>query len=399
MAESFPKHYVGGDISLLPEYQEAGSIYKDAEGKERDLLPFLKEVGMNAMRVRLFVDPVDFIDKNKTDPNACQDLNYIIPLCRQIVDCGMSLMLDFHYSDTWADPSKQWIPARWEGLNDTQLLDSIYSYTKNSLVVLKENGIVPEFIQTGNEISYGFLWTPYGKDDDKSNHVGMDSDEEGWQRFINLLKSAIKACREVFPDAQIVIHNERVEWPEYLEYFYEKLISNELDYDIIGLSYYPYFHGGMDVISKALTALSGKFPKIQIMIVETGYSYKWPLGDKDVEYPLSEDGQNQFAQALVNTLRKFDNATGLFWWWMEYNAYGTNLENWYNAPLFSSQTGKAQKALYTICSFATDYNDIDTIESDSVNSDQWYNLNGMPIMQPSLPGYYIHNGKIVLITR
>lgn len=156
------ERYVGGDISLLPKYEEAGAVYKDFESRPiGDLLPFLKTQGMNAMRVRLFVNPSDYKGAD-ADPNACQDMDYILPLCRRIKESGMSLMLDFHYSDTWADPAKQWIPASWSGLDETGLCEKIYEYTRESLMVLDENGVTPDFIQVGNEISYGMLWGPYG---------------------------------------------------------------------------------------------------------------------------------------------------------------------------------------------------------------------------------------------
>ena len=153
--------YVGGDISLLPEYETAGAKYKDENNKPiSDLLPFLYDEGMNAMRVRLFVDPdtyaidhpYDPADPDNPvnfDPNACQSLPYIIPLCKRIIDNGFSLLLDFHYTDQWADPGKQWIPKAWEGLNDEELILQVYEYTKNTLQTLSEEGIVPAFIRKG----------------------------------------------------------------------------------------------------------------------------------------------------------------------------------------------------------------------------------------------------------
>ena len=124
---SISKHYVGGDISLLPTYEEAGVQYKDQSGNPIELLPYLKEIGMNAMRVRLFVDPESFAEShpNDYDPNACQSLPYIIPLCQDIINNGFDLMLDFHYSDTWADPGAQWIPTAWEGQTEGELAETL----------------------------------------------------------------------------------------------------------------------------------------------------------------------------------------------------------------------------------------------------------------------------------
>ena len=124
--------YVGGDISMLTKYEEAGVAYKDKDGQTVQPLTFFKEQGMNAMRVRLFVDP-----SRDSDKGVCQDLDYVKALGKRIKDQGMAFMLDFHYSDTWADPGKQWTPDAWKSLNNEQLCDKIYEYTKDGLSQLK----------------------------------------------------------------------------------------------------------------------------------------------------------------------------------------------------------------------------------------------------------------------
>lgn len=387
--------YVGGDISLYPTYQEAGSKYRDEYGNNIDLLPYLHELGMNAMRVRLFVDPSAY--PGVKDPNACQDLPYIIPLCEDIVGNGFDLMLDFHYSDTWADPGAQWIPESWKNLNDSELEDKVYEYTKDTLTILKQLGIVPKFIQPGNEISYGMLWGPYGGDI-PGNHVYTNSSTASWERFGKFLKAAIRACREVCPLAEIIIHTERVAEVNVLTNFYDKMKSLDIDYDIIGLSYYPYFHGKMSVLNDALTTLESRYPEKPIMIVETGFPYEWevPGTNQKVDYTYSLEGQNEFAHDLVATLLAHENVNGLFWWWLEYNAYGANLNNWYNAPLFDSRTGKATPALKTICSFSSA--GIENIVVDGLETDgTWYDINGRVIPEPIQSGIYIHDGKKVWI--
>lgn len=393
--------YVGGDISLLPEYENAGAQYKAHDGTPiNDLLPWLHEEGMNAMRVRLFVNPTDHKAKypSNFDPNACQDLEYITPLCKKIVDNGFKLMLDFHYSDTWADPAKQWIPESWRGLTDEQLYEIIYQYTLETLLSLKEAGVTPAFIQPGNEISYGMLW---GMEDSPASSLkkALMGNDANWQRFGKLLSQAVKACKEVCPDAKIVLHTERVAQVDVLTNFYDWMKKLNVGYDIIGLSYYPYFHGDMSVLEKALSTLQSRYPEKNIMIVETGYSYKWEVPGTDHDFKdkwaYSDSGQNAFAKDLVSTLEKYDQVNGLFWWWMEYNAYGTSLSGWYNAPLFDSETGRATSALKTICSFGESA--VDLIHSEiSDGKEQWYDLQGRPITDPDKPGIRISRTSKIL---
>lgn len=383
--------YAGGDVSLLPEYINAGAKYYDHKGKLiTDFLPWCREQGMNAMRVRLFVNPdkyrelhaSDTNDDTRYDPNACQDLEYIIPLCRDIVDAGLKLMLDFHYSDTWADPVKQWTPIDWEGLTDEQLYDKIYEYTRDVLLTLKDNGITPSFIQTGNEISYGMLWGPLGTSSPKKTYVNSSAN---WSRLGNLLNRAIEACHEVCPDAEIVIHTERVAKPDVMTKFYQKLDQLGVDYDIIGLSYYPFWHGDMTQLNTALTALEDNFPSKQVMIVETGYALKWQVPypnilDHTSIWPISNSGQAKFATDLVDTLLAHPDVDGLFWWWMEYNPYKTTLTGWYNAPLFDPTTGRASSAFEIICSFATSGSGIEGILAPGAGGRpvRWFDLQGRP---------------------
>ena len=399
-SEAADFRYVGGDISLLPNYEAAGSQYKDQNGQSITLLPYLYDLGMNAMRVRLFVDPGAFeaAHPNDYDPNACQSLPYIIPLCKDIVNAGFDLMLDFHYSDTWADPVAQWIPDAWKNLTDAQLVEKIYEYTSETLQTLKAEGIVPKFIQPGNEISYGMLWSEYGHDI-PGNHVYSNSSQATWQRFGDFLKSAISACRTECPQAEIVIHTERVAQVNVLTNFYDKMASLNIDYDIIGLSYYPYFHGPMNVLNSALTTLENRYPDKPIMIVETGCPIWWAIGDADKQYyAYTLEGQNQFAEELVATLLNHPNVNGLFWWWLEYNPYGTQLQNWYNAPLFDPKTGRATPALYTICSFGTGHGGVEMIGDELLNGNsKWYDLQGRSYAYPQTSGIYIHEGKKVLV--
>jgi arabinogalactan endo-1,4-beta-galactosidase len=393
-------HYVGGDISLLSEYEEAGATYREQNGRKiTDLVPWLHEQGMNSMRVRLFVDPSAYSGSDK-DPNACQTLEYIKPLCKRIVDAGMDLMLDFHYSDTWADPVKQWTPDAWKDLSDDELYQKIYEYTRDVLTELKEDGIEPAFIQTGNEISYGMLWGPVGTSAGSLKKVYTGNDAN-WERFGKLLNQAISACREVCPNAKVIIHTERTANSKVQKGFYEEMETLGVDYDIIGLSYYPYFHGNLSVLKTALASLEKNFPDKEIMIVETGYAYKWEVPGTTIDntstWPYSDEGQNQFAADLVSLLNEYSHVVGVYWWWPEYNAKDTSLSDWYNAALFDSTTGRVTSALSTLCGFNQD-SAVTNIEADpSKSADKWYNIQGMAIKAPTERGIYVKNGKLVVI--
>ena len=396
--------YAGGDISLLPQYIDAGAKYFDHDGKPvAEFLPWCHQEGMNVMRVRLFVNPEKYKELHandansdtKYDANACQSMEYILPLCKDIVDAGMNLMLDFHYSDTWADPAKQWTPIDWEGLDDDQLCDKIYQYTKQTLLTLKDAGITPAFIQPGNEISYGMLWGKLGSYDLKKTFMGSNAN---WDRLGRLLGRAIEACREVAPEAKIIIHTERVAQINVLTNFYDKMRSLGVDYDIIGLSYYPFWHGDMAQLSAALSALEKNFPTKNIMIVETGYALKWQVPYPDIAdhtsvWTISDAGQKKFAEDLVATLEKHPAVNGLIWWWMEYNPYNTKLEGWYNAPLFDPTTGRASSAFKVICSFATGGDaGIGSAAADGCEPEQWFDMQGRPVHK-SHPGLIISKNK------
>lgn len=158
--------YVGGDISMLPAYERAGATYFTHDGKAiSNVLSFFKEEGWNAMRVRLFVNPTKQTTEYSngtytwsTDNNLCQDIAWVKTLGKRIKDAGLKFMLDIHYSDTWADPGKQWTPEAWALLSDDALATKVYNYTTDVLTQLKNAGAETDFVQTGNEISYGMLW-------------------------------------------------------------------------------------------------------------------------------------------------------------------------------------------------------------------------------------------------
>ena len=350
------QRFVGGDISMLARYESQKAQYKDKDGKAiDDLITYLGQQGWNTLRVRLFVDPT----KSSDQKQCFQNLDYVTTLGQRIKAAGMLFMLDFHYSDTWADPAAQWTPAAWASLSDAQLQTKVYEYTRDCLRQLNRAGASPDFIQTGNEISYGMLWgTQANANDGKTNRCFSTSAQTNWDRFFALLRQATRACREECPRAQLIIHSERVPRPQVLTDYFDRLRSAAIDYDIIGLSYYSYFHGSLDALETALRQLTAKDYGKPIQIVEMGYPFKWAVGgttfDYTATYPLTDDGQRQFVADLIARLKKYPQVNGLSWWYAEANAYGCNgnlNSGWYNAGLFDNNTGRALKALYELQNF------------------------------------------------
>ena len=398
--------YVGGDISMLKKFVEEGAVYNDKEGNAVEPLAFLKAQGWNAMRVRLFVDPSKASADDKKE-GAIQDLEYVKALSKSIKEAGLPLMLDFHYSDTWTDPGKHATPSAWNTLTVEQLKAKIGEYTKDCLAELKKAGIEPKFIQTGNEITTGMLW-PTGQ----IYASGGAPSGASWDNFTAYLASAIKACNEECPQAKIVIHTE-MHAPADVPKFYNNLKNySDVKYDIIGLSYYPDYHGNLTELNNTLSTLEIDHPDKNIMIVETGYGFEWQLPDAKYNFsstwPISESGQKQFATDLIATLQAHPHVNGIFWWYPEYTlnniVFKNGSEDWsknftngyWNAALFHYKTGKALQALYELKNFIGDPSGIETINREplTVNQHAWYTLDGRKLNgKPSTKGIYIQNGK------
>ena len=404
------QRYVGGDISVLLKYEEQKATYLDLNGKKiSDVLTFLKEQGWNTMRVRLFVDP-----SNDKDKNVCQDLEYVKKLGKRIKDAGLFFMLDFHYSDTWADPGQQTAPFGWL-IYSWFPEQTFYKYTKESLEALVAAGAAPDFIQTGNEISFGMHW---GYTNDKGGYVDLGPfsakleansawtayTDKNWDNFSKYLKYAGQACREVCPEAKIIIHTEQCANNPTLDVaFFKRIQQYEIDYDIIGVSYYPYYKGPLSNLDKGLTQLEKNFPEKQIQLVETGYPSKWAVGgasyDYSKTYPYSHEGQRKYTADLITMLKKHPQVNGLSWWYAEANAKGCtgNLSTgWYNASLFDNETGRALPALYELKNFVDDNTGVHALKIGDTDS-SWYSIDGQKLTEANHKGLYIHHGKKVIV--
>lgn len=336
--------YFGGDASMLPTYEKQGNIYYTEKGKAMPFLDMVKESGWNTIRVRLFVEP-QYAPQAHQDEGVIQDLAYIIPFCQQIQDKGMDIMLDFHYSDTWADPGKQFIPQSWLKASKDALADSVYNYTKRSLITLKNNGITPKFIQVGNEITFGMLW-PAGKVNPLEN--------DNWDYLTQYIRSGSKACREICPQSKIIIHTEHAQQLKTTLSYYNHLKEYGVDYDIIGLSYYPMWHGSIPHLRRVLNALSDQYPDKKIMITETAFYYshqkdQWAKSANQYGqyYSITPKGQAKFTRKLITMLNKQHNVIGVFWWFPEENeSKYPVLKGWINRGLFDNNNGKALPAFY-----------------------------------------------------
>ncbi len=344
--------YVGGDISLLTKYEERGARYYDENGTRiTDVLGYLKSNGMNAMRVRLFVDPSKAGAEDQGE-GVCQDLPFVIALGQRIKAAGFNLLLDIHYSDTWTDPGQHSTPSSWTVTS--ALADSVYSYTCRVLNAMIAANAKPDFIQVGNEVTYGMLW-PTGHCYPSGANYGNGT----FANFANYLIHGIQACREVCPAAKIVVHTEMSRVSNVTS-FYQALSNYTSDYDIIGLSYYPYWHGDLSVLEGLLTTLETTYPTKKIQIVETGYPHAYyPTGanfDLQSTWPATEAGQKAFAQQLVATLNAHSSVTGLYWWFPEANEYGINYTNavttdWYNCGWWDNANGQVMDALFEMAGF------------------------------------------------
>ncbi len=342
---TFDNKYIGADLSQWLAYKNDGAEWKENNIAIDNLPSYFSNNGYSIARLRLFVNP----DLNST---ACQNLEYVIESAHALQSAGMTICLDFHYSDTWADPAKQYKPSEWSALDATALKNKIYEYTKETLNVLKGENISVSHIQIGNEITAGMLWN--------TGRIGVWSDTYDtptqWASFLSLLSNASKACREVYPQAKIIVHTDRGGDVETAKRYYERIAN--IDYDIIGLSYYPYWHGSLSHLSATLGALSTKFPNKELMIMETGFGYnEWSDDSATAQYgnyASTPEGQEEFMQDLISTLKQYEHVTGVFYWFPEEtkidwrSKYRIDL----NRGLFDKETGNVLPAFYVMPQFA-----------------------------------------------
>ena len=305
--------FVGGDISDLPLYEQHNSAYLDGSGNAiSDLVTWLvDECGWNTFRVRLFVNPNGLgNDGTSTDPSVCQDLDYVTALGKRIKAAGANFVLDFHYSDTWVDATHIQAPSAWSGLSTSELASQLGSYTESCLQTLVDSGAKPDMVQVGNEIMYGMVGikvAPYATS-------GTD-----WDGFLTVMKAGCNAVRNVCPEARIIVHTDRPSNADYANYWYGKLDDAGVDYDVIGLSYYPFWHGTLANLQTGLNNLKTSFPTKKVQIVETGYYFQyWPSSginyNTQATWPATATGQYNFVKDLIALLADYPQVEGLYYW-------------------------------------------------------------------------------------
>lgn len=286
---------VGADVSFLPHAEASGVVFRE-HGKAKPGLEILRDHGYNWVRLRLFHSPTRL-------PN---DLDYTIQAAEQAKALGFHFLLNFHYSDTWADPGKQYLPKAWEELNHDQLVEAVFEYTRDTIVAFREAGVMPEMVQIGNEVIAGMLW-PDGKL------------PERWPQFAELLKAGIRGVEAGAGDApapRIMIHIDRGGDREATKYYFQNLEKYHVEFEVIGQSYYPWWHGSLDDLKANLEFMAEQYDK-DIFLVEVAYNWRpAEYRDEPGPFPETPQGQREFLAAVDSIVRNTPNnrGKGIFWW-------------------------------------------------------------------------------------
>ena len=310
---------LGVDVSTYLEEKQYGAKYYRGD-TEIDPLDAFVANGVNYMRIRIWNDPKS-PEGDLYLAGSCDIENYV-KLGSLAKSKGYSLLMDLHYSDFWADPGKQFIPKAWVNYGIDEMCETVYSFTKDCLERAIEGGAAPDMIQVGNEITNGILW-PVGK-------LEIDGVRGNYDNFCRLIKSGVRACRELLPEAKIMLHLERSHDKAVYREFYTEMENHSVDYDIIGASYYPYWHGTPNQLMENLNACKcfGK----QIVVAELGYGFTdkgYTLGGEEIRlvidaerayvpgvtdrYPLTPEGQAEYIKDFLSLVR--ENAIdGVFYW-------------------------------------------------------------------------------------
>ena len=362
----------GVDLSSLSNIEDLGGKFF-YQGKQEDCLKILKECNINLIRIRLFNDP--FSNDKKSYGAGYSDIDNVIKFASRVEAENIDWLLDFHYSDFWADPGKQILPKAWKNYNLEELINAVYDFTYESLNKIKENNLKPSIIAIGNEITNGMLW-PYGHADNFEN-------------LIKLINSGIKAAKKVFSDSKIMLHLDNGGRNDLYRNFFDNYFKlGGLDFDYIGLSYYVLWHGQIDTLKANMDDLAIRYKK-DMIVAETSY----PFSDKDYKeyeklsadnrkgpatkpellknlpFEVSETGQAEYMHYLMGLIDdvKDNRGKGFIYWgaemipvpgftWASDEAIdymhekGPGGNEWANQALFDYD-GNALKVLETVKKF------------------------------------------------
>lgn len=286
---------VGADLSFLKQAEDRGKVFKDM-GAAKPGLEIFKDHGYNWIRLRLFHTPTDL-------PN---NLEYTITLAKAARKLGYKFLLDYHYSDTWADPGKQYVPKAWQGMSHAELVNAVFEYTRQTISAFQEAGAPPDMVQIGNEVINGMLW-PDGRI------------PQNWDHFADLVKAGIAGVYAGTRDAprpRIMIHIDRGGDQARTKDFFDHLNSYRVGYDVIGQSYYPWWQGSLNDLRENMVFMALEYKK-DIIVVEAAYNWK-PAEylKRPGPFPESPEGQKEFLDEVNRVVQETPNGLGkgVFWW-------------------------------------------------------------------------------------
>uniref|UniRef100_A0A7C3RKK1 Arabinogalactan endo-beta-1,4-galactanase n=1 Tax=Dictyoglomus thermophilum TaxID=14 RepID=A0A7C3RKK1_DICTH len=339
--EGLSKDFIKGvDISMLYEVEAKGGKFYD-NGVQKDPLQILKDHGVNWVRVRIWNDPYD--EKGNPYGGGICDYKRMTELVKRAKTLGLKVLVDFHYSDFWADPGKQEKPKAWKNLKGSQLIKAVSDFTYNVLKHMKDNKALPDMVQIGNEVNNGFLW-PDGK------LIGDDAG--GFETFVKLFNAGASAVRRIDKNIKVAVHLAEGGNSSLFKWFLANVSGLKMDFDVIGVSYYPYWHGTLEELKENLNDIAVRYNK-KIAVFETAYA--WTLEDGDNHpnifggdlwmiggYKPTVQGQATAIRDIMEVVAQIPNNKGLgiFYWegcWIPVNSAGWKVGEgnpWDNQTLF-----------------------------------------------------------------
>ncbi len=287
----------GADLSFLKQAEDRGTVFKDGTNAAPGLQIF-RNHGYNWIRLRIFVEPVK--------ENLPNNLAYTLAMAKQANKLGYKLLLDFHYANSWADPGKQPTPEQWKTLSHADRVQAVFEYTRDTIAKFRDAGVLPDMVQIGNEITHGMLW-PDGK-------------LPNWDNFADYLRAGVKGVEAGRGDGarpKILLQLAEDGKPASTKYFFDKINSYNIPYDIIGFSYYPWWHGSLDDLQANLAFAANEYGK-DVIVVETAYYWQenGETKNKLRPYPETPEGQRDFLDAVTKAVMNAPNShgKGVFWW-------------------------------------------------------------------------------------